>query len=69
MHIHCVANVRRRRAKNDFFLIPHEEVLGSNTGEGKQLVFFKMYILIDYYIHCNKSECDATEIHDVAIKV
>ena len=36
------ANGRRSRAQNDSFLVPHEEVPGSNPGQGKQLVFFKV---------------------------
>ena len=35
------ANGRRSRAQNDSFLVPHEEVPGSNPGRGKQLLFFK----------------------------
>ena len=37
------ANGKRSRAQNDSFLVPHEEVPGSNPGRGKQLVFFKVY--------------------------
>ena len=36
------ANGRLSRALNDFFLVPHEEVPGSNSGRGKQLVFLKV---------------------------
>ena len=55
---HCAASL----------LVPHEKVPGSNSGQGKQLVFFRV-ILIDYYKHYNKSKFDAPEIHDVALKV
>ena len=37
------ANGRRSLAPNDYFLVSHEEVPGSNPGKGKQLVFFKVY--------------------------
>ena len=30
------------RARNDSFLVPREEVPGSNPGQGKQLVLFKV---------------------------
>ena len=36
------ANGRRSRVQNDSFPVPHEEVPGSNTRRGKQLVFFKV---------------------------
>ena len=36
------ANGRRSRAQNDSFLVPREEVPGSNPGQGKQLVLFKV---------------------------
>ena len=35
-----VANGRRSRAQIKSSLVPHEEVPGSNSGRGKQLVFF-----------------------------
>ena len=60
------ANGGRSRAKNDYFLVPHEKVPGSNPEKVKQLVLF---ILIEYYKHYNKSDFDAPEIHDVALKV
>ena len=51
-----------------YFLVPQEKVPGSNSGQGKQLVFFQV-IIIDYYKHYNKLEFNAPEIHDVALKV
>ena len=36
--------------QNDYFLVPREEVPGSNSGRCKQLVLFKV-IIIDYYKH------------------
>ena len=41
------ANGRRSRAQKEYSLVPHEKVPGSNTGQSKQLVFFKRYLLID----------------------
>ena len=36
------ANGRPSRAQNDSFLVPHEDIPGSNPGRGKKLVFFKV---------------------------
>ena len=33
------------------------------------ILYYLRYIIIDYYIHFNKSEFDALEIHDVSLKV
>ena len=45
-------NGRRSRAQNNSFIVPHEEVPGSNPVQDKHLVLFKV-ILIDYYRHYN----------------
>ena len=43
------ANRRRSCAQNDFFLVPHEEALGSKPGRGNRFDYFKVYVLIAYY--------------------
>ena len=57
----------RSRAQNDYFLVPHVEIPGSNLGRGKQLVFFK--VSSNWLLYYNKSEFNALEIHDAALKV
>ena len=47
------ANRRRSFAQNDYFLVQHEEVPGSNPGRGK-ILYYLRYLLIEYYIHYNK---------------
>ena len=39
------ANGRCSRAQNESFLVPHENVPGTNPGQGKQLVYFKVIII------------------------
>ena len=34
-------NGRRSCVQNEYFLVPHEEVTGSNTGRGQQLKVFQ----------------------------
>ena len=62
------ANGRLSHAQHNFFLSPYEEVPGSNSRQGKQLISLG-FLLIYYYNDYNKSEFDALEIHDVALTV
>ena len=47
------ANGKHSHAQNNFLCVPHEEVSGSTSGQGKQLLFFKVFsnlLQILYYI-------------------